>query len=106
MVRISFLARVRGFTFRDDLSKFLINTPEWKKEPFSFRLYFDTLSSYLKGVTTYALMVDVDRPNLEIGMKFFQEMFNGDLPSSPNKIPYLFLPLYKKHILLKNGFQL
>jgi hypothetical protein len=42
------------------------------------------------------MMIDVDRPNVETGMKVFQELFNGDLPSSPNKIPYLFLPLYKK----------
>jgi hypothetical protein len=96
MVRIGFLARVRGFTFRDGLSKFLIDTPEWKKDPFAFRLYFDTLSSNSKGSTTYVLMIDVDRPNLDIGMQFFQTMFNGDRPSSPNRISYLFFPLYKK----------
>jgi len=41
-------------------------------------------------------MVDVDRPNVEIGVKFFQEMFDGDSVNSPNKIPYMFFPLYKK----------
>lgn len=41
-------------------------------------------------------MVDVDRPNIEIGLKLFQDLFDGDLPSSPNKIPYLFFPLFKK----------
>jgi hypothetical protein len=96
MVRIGFLARVRDFTYRDDLSKFISNTPEWKKDPFSFRLYFDTLSSNSKGVMTYVMMIDIDRPNIDTGMKIFQELFNGDQQSSPNKIPYLFFPLYKK----------
>ena len=45
---------------------------------------------------TYVLMIDIDRPNIDTGMKIFQELFNGDHQSSPNKIPYLFFPLYKK----------
>ena len=45
---------------------------------------------------TYVLMIDVDRPNIEQGMKFFQDFFDGDLKNSPNGLQYMFLPLYKK----------
>jgi hypothetical protein len=96
MVRIGFLSRVRGFTYRDDLSTFIMETEEWKKSPFSFRLYFDTLSSGAKGKQTYVVMIDVDRPNIDLGLRVFQTLFDGDLPSSPNRIAYLFFPLYKK----------
>ncbi len=96
MVRIGFLSRVRGFTYRDDLSNFVMNTQEWKNSPFSFRLYFDTLSSGAKGKQTYVLMIDVDRPNIELGLRVFHALFDGDLPSSPNRIAYLFFPLFKK----------
>jgi hypothetical protein len=57
--------------------------------------YFDTLSSGTKGKQTYVLMIDVDHPNIEIGLNIFQALFNGDIPSSPNRIAYLFFPLYK-----------
>ncbi len=96
MVRIGFLSRVRGFTYRDDLSNFIMETEEWKKSPFSFRLYFDTLSLGAKGKQTHVVMIDVDRPNIDLGLKVFQALFDGDLPSSPNRIAYLFFPLFKK----------
>jgi hypothetical protein len=41
-------------------------------------------------------MIDVDRPSIEIGMQFFQSYFDGNLQNSPNKINYLFFPLYRK----------
>jgi hypothetical protein len=41
-------------------------------------------------------MKDVNRPNVEIGVKFFQEMSDGDSVNSPNKIPYMFFPLNRK----------
>jgi hypothetical protein len=96
MVWIGFLSRVRGLTYRDDLSKYIMDTNAWKNSQFSFRLYFDTLSAGIKGKQTYVLMIDVDRPNIEKGIQVFQELFDGDLPSSPNKIAYLFFPLFKK----------
>ncbi len=91
-----FLSLVRGLTYRDDLSKFIMATPDWKDAPFSFHLYFDTLSSGTKGKQTYVVMIDVDRLNIELGLKRFQELFDGNFPSSPNKIAFLFFPLYKK----------
>jgi hypothetical protein len=91
IVRIGFLSRVRG-----DLSNFVMNTQEWKNSPFSFRLYFDSLSSGAKGKQTYVVMTDVDCPNIEIGLKVFQALFDGDFPSSPNRIAFLFFPLFKK----------
>jgi hypothetical protein len=105
MVRIGFLSRVRGFTYRDDLSNFIMETEEWKKSPFSFRLYFDTLSSGAKGKQTYVVMIDVDHPNIDLGFKVFQALFDGDLPSSPNRIAYLFFPFLKNHILKKSANQ-
>jgi hypothetical protein len=41
MVKIGFLSRVRGFTFRGDLQAFIMASDEWKAAPFHFRLYFD-----------------------------------------------------------------
>jgi len=41
-------------------------------------------------------MIDVDRPNIEIGLQFFQHWFNGTASNSPNNIAYMFWPLYKK----------
>jgi hypothetical protein len=43
MVKIRFLGRVRGFTYRDDLST--TNHPSWIQDPFYFRLYYDTFVS-------------------------------------------------------------
>jgi hypothetical protein len=68
----------------------------WKENQFHFRLYFDSFSSNTKGNSTYVLMVDVDRPSNEVGMKFFQDFFDGDAKNSPIKLAYLFLPLYRK----------
>lgn len=96
MVRIGLLTRVRGFTYRDDLRNFILNSDQWKANKFYFRLYFDSFSSNAKGIMTYVLMVDVDRPNIDIGMKFFQEFYDGDSKNSPNMLSYLFLPLYRK----------
>jgi len=39
MVKIGFLSRVRGFTFRGDLQAFIMASAEWKAAPFHFRLY-------------------------------------------------------------------
>jgi hypothetical protein len=45
---------------------------------------------------TYIMMIDVDRPNIEQGTKFFQDFFDGDHKNSPNGLQYMFLPLYRK----------
>ncbi len=97
MVRIGFLSRVRTFTYRDDLCAHIMNSELWKGNPFHFRLYFDTFSTNAKGSLTYVLMIDVDRPSIEKGMAFFQSYFDGDQLNSPNKIAYLFLPLFRKN---------
>ena len=97
MVHIGFLSRVRTFTYRDDLCAHIMNSELWKGNPFHFRLYFDTFSTNAKGSMTYVLMIDVDRPSIEKGMAFFQSYFDGDQFNSPNKIAYLFLPLFRKN---------
>ncbi len=94
MVRIGFLSRVRNFTFRDDLQNFITSSPEWKSDPFQFRMYFDAFT--VKNQTAYVLMVDAERPKIEVGLQFFQTYYNGKQRFSPNCIDYLFLPLYKK----------
>jgi hypothetical protein len=83
MVRIGLLMRVRGFTYRDDLRNYILESNQWKNNQFHFRLYFDSFSSNSKGSFTYVLMLDVDRPSIETGMKFFQEFFDGDAKNSP-----------------------
>jgi hypothetical protein len=97
MVRVGFLSRVCTFTYQDDLCTYIMNSKQWKDNPFHFRLYFDTFSTNAKGSLTYVLMIDVDRPNIDIGLKFLQKFFDGDLYHSPNKIAYLFFPLYRKN---------
>jgi hypothetical protein len=96
MVRIGFLSRVRGFTYRDDMHEFITATEQWKQHQFHFRLYFDIFSSGNKGKNTYVMMIEADRPNIEKATTYFQQNFNGDKPTSPNKIPYIFFPLYRK----------
>lgn len=96
MVRIGFLSRVRGFTYRDDMHAFITNSEPWKQNKFHFRLYFDIFSSGAKGQNSYVLMIDVDRPNIETATTYFQQNFDGDKQTSPNKIAYLFFPLYRK----------
>jgi hypothetical protein len=94
MVKIGFLSRVRTFTFRDDLQKHITSSPEWKAAPFQFRIYFDSFNAKTKSA--HVLMIDVERPKIEVGLQFFQTWYNGKLKNSPNCIEYLFLPLYKK----------
>ena len=90
-------SRVHGYTYRDDLQDLIITTSEnWKKQPFHFRLYFDTLMAGNKGKTAYVLMIDVDRPSINIGIKFFQQWCDGNSTNLPNGLSYMFLPLYKK----------
>jgi hypothetical protein len=96
MVKIGFLTRVRCFTYRDDMQSFISQTEDWKANPFHFRLYFDSLTTNTKGAITYVMMNDVDRPNIERAISFLQNMFDGDSQTSPNKIPYIFFPLYRK----------
>jgi hypothetical protein len=96
MVRIGFLSRVRGFTYRDDMHDFIAATDRWKRNQFHFRLYFNIFSAGSKGKNTYVLMIDVDRPNIEKAMAYFQQQFDGDKQNSPNKIAYIFFPLYRK----------
>jgi hypothetical protein len=88
MVKIGFLTRVRGFTYRDDMKTHIMDRSKWKEAPFHFRLYFESFSTNAKGKMTYVLMIDVDRPN-EKGVKFFQEYFNGDQTNSPNLMSYM-----------------
>lgn len=94
MVKIGFLSRVRGFTFRGDLQDYIMGSAEWKASPFHFRLYFDAFT--VRGKTAHVLMIDVDRPNIELGIRFFQQWYNGTLKNSPNNLPYMFWPLFKK----------
>jgi hypothetical protein len=94
MVKIGFLSRVRGFTFRGDLQDYIMGSAEWKASPFYFRLYFDAFT--VRKETAHVLMIDVDRPNIELGIRFFQQWYNGTLTSSPNDLPYMFWPLFKK----------
>jgi len=94
MVRVGFLSRVRGFTLRNNLQDFIMASAEWKAAPFHFRLYFDAFTA--KGTTAHVLMIDVDRPNIELGIRFFQQWYNGNLVNSPNNLPYMFWPLFKK----------
>jgi len=94
MVKVGFLSRVRGFTLRSDLQDYIMASAEWKAAPFHFRLYFDAFTA--KGKTAHVLMIDIDRPNLELGIKFFQQWYNGTLTNSPNNLSYMFWPLYKK----------
>jgi hypothetical protein len=94
MVRIGFLSRIRGFTLRCDFQEFITASPEWKGDPFHFRLYYDAVGA--KGRTAHVLMIDVDRPRIDTGIHFFQQWFNGTAPNSPNNIVYIFWLLYKK----------
>jgi hypothetical protein len=71
MVRIGFLTRIRSFTLRCDFHSFITASPEWRAQPFHFRLYYDAVGA--KGRTAHVLMIDVDRPNIEYGLKFFQK---------------------------------
>jgi len=96
MVRIGFLSRVRTFTFRDDLHSFITNIPDWKMSPFHFRIYFDAFVTNNRGKLAHVLMIDVDRPSVKQGMKYFQKHYNGDEGNSPNGILYMFFPLTKK----------
>jgi hypothetical protein len=55
---------------------------------------FVTFVAGTKVKVAYVLMIDIDRPSIDIGINFFQQWFDGDQTNSPNDIPYLFLPLY------------
>jgi hypothetical protein len=94
MVKIGFLSRVTGFTFRGDLQDYIMASAEWKATPFHFHLYFDAFTA--KGKTAHVLMIDVDCPNIKLGIRFFQQWYNGTLTNSPNNLPYMFWPLFKK----------
>ncbi len=74
-----------------------MNSPQWKNNPFHFRLYFNTLSTNAKGSLTYVLMIDINRPSIDTGLEYFQKFFDGDQYNSPNKLAYLFFPLYGKN---------
>jgi hypothetical protein len=57
-------------------------------------MYFDAFGT--KGNIAYVLMIDVERPKIEIGLQFFQTWYNGLQINSHNCLPYLFLPMHKK----------
>jgi hypothetical protein len=67
MVRLGFLSRARGFTYRDDRQEYITSSQQWKDRPFHFRMYFDAFTT--KGRTAHVLMIDVDHPNIDIGMQ-------------------------------------
>jgi hypothetical protein len=96
MVKIGFLGRVQGYTYREHLKEYIMEMDAWKATPFSFRLYFDSFSCNTKGKATYVLMIDVDRPNVEQSIEFFQKFYDGEHKFSPNQLSYIFFPLYKK----------
>jgi hypothetical protein len=104
MVKIGFLSRVRGFTVRGDPQDYIMSSAEWKATPFHFRLYFDAFIT--KGKTAHVLMVDIDRPNIDVGIKFFQQWYNGELSNSPNNLPYMFWPLSKKNYMDKERLRI
>jgi hypothetical protein len=95
MVKIGFLSCIQGFTYRDDIVQHIMDLPVWKQDPFHFRLYYDTFITNAKGKMAYILMVDVNRPNIEKGIAFFQQSFDGTLRNSTNGIAYPFFTLYK-----------
>jgi len=101
MVKIGFLSRVRGFTFRGDLQDYIMASAEWKAAPFHFRLYFDAFTA--KGKLAHVLMIDVDRPHIELGIRFFQQWYNGTITNSPNNLPYMFGHYLKRVILMMSG---
>jgi len=94
VVRVGFLMQVRGVMYHNDLQDFITSMVPYMTAPFHLRLSYDTLTC--KGKIVYVLMIDVDCPNVDQAINFFQEWFDGDKPTSPNEIPYLFLPLFKK----------
>jgi hypothetical protein len=95
MVLIGILSRIRTFTWRDDLKQSIMDTEMWKNSPFHLRLYPGTFSSNANSLMTTVMMVEVDRPNIQQGLKFFKEHFDGDTNISPCNIPHLFFCLYK-----------
>jgi hypothetical protein len=94
----------RGCTFRGDLQDYIMSSAEWKATPFHFRLYFNAFTT--KGKTSHVLMVDVDCPNIDLGIKFFQQWYNGELSNSPNNLPYMFWPLFKKDYMDKERLRI
>ena len=98
MVKIGFLSRVRSFAQREDQREFIRQTEEWKEIPFSFKLYHGTLSLNKKGMMAPVLMVEVAWPQLQIGLSFFQNQFDGDKLTSPCAIPYLFFTLFQNQL--------
>jgi len=66
MVKVGFLARVQGFTCCNYLYSYITNVPEYKKFPFHMWLYYHSFSINAKSSLTYALMVDIDHPNIDV----------------------------------------
>jgi hypothetical protein len=95
MIKIGFIARVRPFTWREDLRDAIKDSPEWRENPFQFRFFFGSISSNKKGEMAPVLMVEVERDNISLGLDFFCNMFDGDNPLSPCGLPYIFFLLYQ-----------
>ena len=106
MVLVGFLTRVRSFTWRDDLKSDIMATDQWKAAPFFFRLYPGTLSSNLKSAMSPILLVEVDRPKIEIGINFFKEVFDNENKVSSCSIAYPFFCLYKNRLSNEERFQI
>jgi hypothetical protein len=98
MVLIGFLSRIRPFTWREDLKRYIMETPQWKANPFHFHLYFGTLSSNLKAAMTPIMLIEVDRPKIEQGLHFFRTTMDDEQRISSNGIPYPFFSLYKNRL--------
>jgi len=98
MVRIGFLSRVWPFIWRDDLRDMIKDSQEWAEDLFHFRLYPGSLSCNKKGAMAPVLMVTVERENVNLGIDFFCNNFDGENPLPPCGIPYLFLTLYKNQL--------
>jgi len=79
MVLIGFLTRVRSFT--------------WREGPFQFHLFPGTLSSNLKTAMTPIMLVEVNRPKIEIGLHFFRTTLDDVHNISSNGIAYPFFSL-------------
>lgn len=98
MVLIGLISRVSPITWRDDLKREIMSMEEWSNNPFYFRLYPSTLSSNLKGAMTPVLLIDVDRPNIDLGMNFFRTLFDGENKISSCGAAYTFFSLYKNKL--------
>jgi len=103
-VRIGFLSWVRTFSYRDGLQKYIVNTREWQKKQFHFRLYFDSFSTGIKGKSTHVLMIDVDRPSMEVALHFFHCISSRHISMANIPTPQI-TSTYYSYLCIRNRTQ-